>query len=101
MFGGSGRILYPDPSVSLFSGGREIKIISRSRSFWRKTMTKEEAWERFKELYSEEIPFGMRPDFDRAVRFGYDACLNRVCKCGMRGDGVYCLLCGGKIEEES
>jgi hypothetical protein len=97
MFGGSGRILYPDPSVSLFSGGREIKIISRSRSFWRKTMTKEEALKIFKEKENYDITAEEVYGFLK----GYDACLNRPCKCGMRGDGVYCLLCGGKIEEES
>jgi hypothetical protein len=65
-------------------------------------MTKKEA---LQELF-EEIEGHY--DFDdndapiwEALEAGWDACLNRVCKCGMRGDGVYCLRCGGKIEEES
>jgi hypothetical protein len=82
-------------------------------------MTKEEAWEEFEARYCYEDDAFHR----QALDFGYDACLNRVCKWKIKVDkytgiewrypecakgnmktgkanGKYCQYCGGKIEEE-
>jgi hypothetical protein len=71
-------------------------------------MTKEEAWKRFREEEEREIgchillPSWLHEGF----MGGYDACLNRVCKCNRVGlsdherDTEFCPDCGGKIEEE-
>jgi len=69
-------------------------------------MTKDEAWEEFLEkvgeITSEDDPEDIWSD-------GYNACLNRVCKCSApviytynrKLLHPYCANCGGKIEEES